>query len=144
MKTIIPLGLALVTCAVASAQPAEPIKYATVQVIGKDDSAAVIAEKAAKVLPRPNQAADPFDVVGHGPFGVATIPCDSTQLVEQARRRRLGGRLGGRNAIIRHGFPPEQGMWLFVQYEHEIIDSWLSRCQEEKRKNGTGGATVIC
>ena len=33
------------------------IPYSTVQVIGKEDSSAVIAEKAAKVLPRPNQTA---------------------------------------------------------------------------------------
>lgn len=32
-----------------------PIEYATEQFISKDDSSAVIAEKAAKVLPRPNQ-----------------------------------------------------------------------------------------
>lgn len=40
----------------ASAQPA-PIDYATLQVIAPGDSAEVIAEKAAKVLPRPNQTA---------------------------------------------------------------------------------------
>jgi len=34
-----------------------PIAYATVHVIGPDDSEAVIVEKAAKVLPRPNQTA---------------------------------------------------------------------------------------
>jgi len=34
-----------------------PIEYATVQVIAPGDSNAVIAEKAAKVLPRPNQTA---------------------------------------------------------------------------------------
>lgn len=34
-----------------------PINYATVQVIAAADSEAVIAEKAAKVLPRPNQTA---------------------------------------------------------------------------------------
>lgn len=32
-----------------------PISYATVQVISNGDSAAVIADKAAHVLPRPNQ-----------------------------------------------------------------------------------------
>jgi len=34
-----------------------PIEYSTVQFISSDDSSAVIAEKAAKVLPRPNQTA---------------------------------------------------------------------------------------
>jgi alpha-L-fucosidase len=34
-----------------------PIDYSTVQFISSDDSSAVIAEKAAKVLPRPNQTA---------------------------------------------------------------------------------------
>jgi alpha-L-fucosidase len=38
-----------------SVQPPAPIAYATVQVIADGDSDAVIAEKAAKVLPRPNQ-----------------------------------------------------------------------------------------
>lgn len=33
----------------------DPIPYATVQVISNGDSASVIAEKAAKVLPRANQ-----------------------------------------------------------------------------------------
>ena len=37
-----------------AAAPA-PISFATLQVISNDDSTAVIAEKAAKVLPRPNQ-----------------------------------------------------------------------------------------
>src|ERR1039458_2221202 len=37
-----------------AAAPA-PIPYATMQVISNGDSDAVIAEKAAKVLPRPNQ-----------------------------------------------------------------------------------------
>src|SRR5271157_5672645 len=32
-----------------------PIEYGTLQHLSKDDSAAVIVEKAAKVLPRPNQ-----------------------------------------------------------------------------------------
>ena len=41
---------------IAAASPA-PIPYATVQMLSPDDSAAVIAEKAAKVLPRPNQTA---------------------------------------------------------------------------------------
>jgi len=34
-----------------------PIDYSTVQFIAGNDSSAVIAEKAAKVLPRPNQTA---------------------------------------------------------------------------------------
>lgn len=34
-----------------------PIEYSTAQVISSNDSSAVIAEKAAKVLPRPNQTA---------------------------------------------------------------------------------------
>jgi alpha-L-fucosidase len=34
-----------------------PIEYATIQYISSNDSSAVIAEKAAKVLPRPNQTA---------------------------------------------------------------------------------------
>jgi alpha-L-fucosidase len=38
-----------------NAEPHAPIPYATVQVISNGDSSAVIAEKAAKVLPRPNQ-----------------------------------------------------------------------------------------
>jgi alpha-L-fucosidase len=46
------LGCSLATISVAA--PA-PIPYATVQVISNDDSNAVIAEKAAKVLPRANQ-----------------------------------------------------------------------------------------
>src|SRR5208283_1746176 len=43
------------TLADTSAAPPASIPYATVQVISNGDSAAVIAEKAAKVLPRPNQ-----------------------------------------------------------------------------------------
>src|SRR6185503_12727205 len=39
----------------AAATP--PIPYAAEHVIAADDSPAVIAEKAAKVLPRPNQSA---------------------------------------------------------------------------------------
>jgi alpha-L-fucosidase len=46
------IGLSLATLGVALA---EPIPYATVQKISEGDSAAVIAEKAAKVLPRPRQ-----------------------------------------------------------------------------------------
>lgn len=41
----------------ADSAPAPPIPYSTVQVISSGDSDAVIAEKAAKVLPRPNQTA---------------------------------------------------------------------------------------
>ncbi len=41
----------------ATVEPRAPIPYSTVQVINQDDSDAVIAEKAAKVLPRPNQTA---------------------------------------------------------------------------------------
>lgn len=55
-KLIIP-ALALVLAALkASAAPAA-IPYATEHVIAEGDSAAVIAEKAAKVLPRANQSA---------------------------------------------------------------------------------------
>jgi len=36
---------------------AAPIEYSTVQLVSSDDSSAAIAEKAAKVLPRPNQTA---------------------------------------------------------------------------------------
>jgi alpha-L-fucosidase len=38
-------------------QASAPVEYSTVQVIGVDDSPAVVVEKAAKVLPRPNQSA---------------------------------------------------------------------------------------
>jgi alpha-L-fucosidase len=48
---LLALGCSLATLAGA----AEPIPYTTEQVISDGDSAAVIAEKAAKVLPRPNQ-----------------------------------------------------------------------------------------
>jgi alpha-L-fucosidase len=41
----------------SGAAPAAAIPYSTLQVIARDDSEAVIAEKAAKVLPRPNQTA---------------------------------------------------------------------------------------
>jgi alpha-L-fucosidase len=41
----------------ADASNANPIEYATLQVIAPGDSDAVIVEKAAKVLPRPNQSA---------------------------------------------------------------------------------------
>lgn len=43
--------------AFAAASIARPIPYATEHVVGDGDSAAVIVEKAAKVLPRSNQAA---------------------------------------------------------------------------------------
>src|SRR5450756_873004 len=46
------LGFSLATIGVAVA---EPIPYSTMQVISNGDSDAVIAEKAAKVLPRANQ-----------------------------------------------------------------------------------------
>jgi alpha-L-fucosidase len=49
---LLALGLALATGAIAA-----PIPYAYEQVIAEGDSPAVIAEKAAKVLPRPNQSA---------------------------------------------------------------------------------------
>ena len=48
---LLALGCSLATLAGA----AEPIPYATAQVINEGDPAAVIAEKAAKVLPRTNQ-----------------------------------------------------------------------------------------
>ena len=50
--TTLALGFFITTIGVAMA---EPIPYSTEQVINEGDSAAVIAEKAAKVLPRPNQ-----------------------------------------------------------------------------------------
>ncbi len=50
--TTLALGCLLATICVAVA---EPIPCSTMQVISKSDSDAVIAEKAAKVLPRPNQ-----------------------------------------------------------------------------------------
>ncbi len=49
-RTILALVFLLAGIATAA-----PIPYATEQVISNGDSAAVIAEKAAKVLPRPNQ-----------------------------------------------------------------------------------------
>ncbi len=50
-------ALASVCLPLAAAPATGPIPYATEQVIGAGDSAAVMAEKAAKVLPRPNQSA---------------------------------------------------------------------------------------
>ena len=50
--TTLALGLSLATIGVAAA---EPIPYSRMQVISNGDSDAVIAEKAAKVLPRANQ-----------------------------------------------------------------------------------------
>src|ERR1022692_1744638 len=50
---LLALGCSLATLAGAI----EPMRYATEQVINEGDSDAVIAQKAAKVLPRPNQAA---------------------------------------------------------------------------------------
>ena len=41
----------------AKGTEAVPIEYSTIQFISNDDSSAAIAEKAAKVLPRPNQTA---------------------------------------------------------------------------------------
>lgn len=57
-----PSALCLTLLAVACGQPraraaAAPIEYSTVQVIAPADSPAIIAEKAAKILPRPNQSA---------------------------------------------------------------------------------------
>ena len=49
-------GLGLATAAVMAAAP-PPIPYASEHVVEPGDSPAVIAEKAAKVLPRPNQSA---------------------------------------------------------------------------------------
>jgi alpha-L-fucosidase len=56
------LGLLLATSLVAQTPPGAggnpaPVDYATVQVISPVDSNALVAEKAAKVLPRPNQVA---------------------------------------------------------------------------------------
>lgn len=51
------VGLVLAAAALAAAAAARPIPYAHEQVIEPGDSPAVIAEKAAKVLPRPNQSA---------------------------------------------------------------------------------------
>ena len=50
------MGLVLVAGGAAS-EAADPVRvdYATTQVIAAGDSPAVIAEKAGKVLPRPNQ-----------------------------------------------------------------------------------------
>ena len=52
----LPLARGQSTGSAAAATPA-PIDYATVQVISGEDSTSVIAEKAAKVLPRANQTA---------------------------------------------------------------------------------------
>jgi len=52
------VGLACaVSAAAREATEAARVNYATTQVIAADDRPAVIAEKAAKVLPRPNQSA---------------------------------------------------------------------------------------
>lgn len=58
MKTILAVfSTGILTASLAyGQQPAAPISYATEQVLTGNDSDAVIAEKAAKVLPRPNQA----------------------------------------------------------------------------------------
>lgn len=52
LLTTLALGFSLAIMGVAMA---EPIPYATMQVVSNGDSDAVIAEKAAKVLPRANQ-----------------------------------------------------------------------------------------
>ena len=52
LLTALTLGFSLATFGVAAAAP---IPYSTEQVISNGDSDAVIAEKAAKVLPRANQ-----------------------------------------------------------------------------------------
>jgi alpha-L-fucosidase len=67
VKYFVALGLTLTLCTLAVSQtvaptaggpPAtQPIPYATIQHISPDDSPAVIAEKAAKVLPSPRQTA---------------------------------------------------------------------------------------
>jgi alpha-L-fucosidase len=57
MKRTILTALALGFSLAAVTATAEPIPYATEQVIADGDSPAVIVEKAAKVLPRPNQTA---------------------------------------------------------------------------------------
>ena len=54
--TVIALGCSLAALPAQNAVPA-PTAYSTLQVISNGDSDAVIAEKAAKVLPRPNQTA---------------------------------------------------------------------------------------
>ena len=51
------LGVALAAVAAPVAATTAPIPYATGHVIVEGDSESVIAEKAAKVLPRPNQSA---------------------------------------------------------------------------------------
>ena len=53
------LGFALLSFAQAAGQQAAPstIPYATLQQITGEDTDATIAERAAKVLPRPNQSA---------------------------------------------------------------------------------------
>lgn len=50
-------GIAFTAAAAAAVAMTAPIPYATEHVIVEGDSEAVIAEKAAKVLPRPNQSA---------------------------------------------------------------------------------------
>jgi alpha-L-fucosidase len=54
--TVFALGCSLAALPGQNGAPA-PIAYSTLQVISNGDSEAVIAEKAAKVLPRPNQTA---------------------------------------------------------------------------------------
>jgi alpha-L-fucosidase len=62
--TVLSIGLLAVLTVACGQSPVNahgtepvPIKYSTVQYISNSDSIAVIAEKAAKVLPRPNQTA---------------------------------------------------------------------------------------
>jgi len=53
----------------------DPIEYSIVQSISANDSSAVIAEKAAKVLPRPNQTAW-MRWSGHSLSTLARIPSE--------------------------------------------------------------------
>jgi len=55
--TAFALGCSLVTTLAQNSPVPAPIPYSTEQVINETDSSAVIAEKAAKLLPRPNQTA---------------------------------------------------------------------------------------
>ena len=55
LLTTLALGCSLAMTLSARAAELAPIKYSTLQVISNGDSDAVIAEKAAKVLPRANQ-----------------------------------------------------------------------------------------
>jgi alpha-L-fucosidase len=55
--TCVDAGFGLLLAAASSLAAAGPVPYATEQVIAPDDTPAIIATKAAKVLPRPNQSA---------------------------------------------------------------------------------------